>query len=392
MELQKQLRVNFDSAIKSVEKAEDNDDLYITGYANTVAKDRAGDIIPKSAWEDPEAMANYQKNPIILAYHDHSQPIGKMVEFNVTELGLEIKAKISKGAGNVYNLIKDGILSTFSVGFGIKDAKYVPDDDTFYINKLELFEVSVVSVPCNQDSVFSVSKSMESADFEQLKTQLTPSQGEDITGKQKMSSDFEKLQAELAEIKAASANSADVAAAAAAKAIADAEAAKLAKAEKEAAEKAAQEARTAEVKSAASEAAKSLIEKLETELSKGNEKFGEAVKAQQEEIVALKDEIAQLNAARSKAFAMNPVAGAMSGHAGSTEERKNIGEVAKAAIAIAKDASQASQETDKVSNNITDLNEAIEETSKGAASTSEHAENLTSLAVKLKKATEQFKI
>lgn len=167
----KEYKATIVSSIKSVH--EDEGDLIITGFANTVTKDRAGDIIPKTAWESATAMANYMKNPIILAYHDHTQPIGTMTEFNVTDFGLEITAKISKGAGRVGDLIKDGVLRTFSVGFAIKDADYDAKTDTYFITDVELHEVSVVSVPCNQDSTFSVAKSMGTSDFLDLKKTLT---------------------------------------------------------------------------------------------------------------------------------------------------------------------------------------------------------------------------
>ena len=148
---------------------DDSDELVIEGYANTITKDRAGDVIPKAAWETATAMTNYLKNPVILAYHNHSMPIGSMIDFEVTELGLKIKARISKSAGNIYNLIKEGVLKTFSVGFSIKDAEYDHKADTYFINDVELQEVSVVSVPCNQDSTFSVAKSMEKGEFESFK-------------------------------------------------------------------------------------------------------------------------------------------------------------------------------------------------------------------------------
>lgn len=147
----------------------DTDELIIEGYANTVTKDRAGDVIPKTAWETSSALTNYQKNPVILAYHNHSMPIGSMVDFEVTELGLKIKARISKAAGHIYDLIKEGVLKTFSVGFGILDAEYDHKTDTYFITDVELQEVSVVSVPCNQDSTFSVAKSMEKGEFESFK-------------------------------------------------------------------------------------------------------------------------------------------------------------------------------------------------------------------------------
>lgn len=156
---------------KSSSDSEDSP-LIIRGYANTVSKDRAGDVIPKDAWLGKNALPNYEKNPIILAFHDHSMPIGKMVSYDVTDEGLQIEAEISKAAGPVYQLIKDGILKTFSVGFRCLDAEWKKDEDIYLIKELELFEVSVVSVPCNQDSVFAVSKSLNPSDYNNFKKQL----------------------------------------------------------------------------------------------------------------------------------------------------------------------------------------------------------------------------
>lgn len=138
-----------------------SDDLIIEGLANTTGKDRAGDIVTYEAWNTPNALTNYLKNPIVLAYHDHTKPVGSVIAHEVTSRGLYIKAKISKGAGDVYNLIKDEVLQAFSIGFRVLDADYDSMTDLFIIKDVELYEVSVVSVPCNQDSVFSVSKSFK---------------------------------------------------------------------------------------------------------------------------------------------------------------------------------------------------------------------------------------
>lgn len=142
----------------------DSDTLRISGYASTNDKDRDGDVIEASAWEKPSALKDYLNNPIILAYHDHKQPIGKMVEYTVSPKGLHIVAEISKAAGDVFSLIKDGILSTFSVGFRIKDADWDSKADLFRIKEVELFETSVVSVPANASATFSVGKSFDSED------------------------------------------------------------------------------------------------------------------------------------------------------------------------------------------------------------------------------------
>jgi len=139
---------------------EEGEDIIIEGFANTTDKDRAGDVIVESAWTKG-GLDNYLKNPVILAFHDHSQPIGKMVDYGINNKGLHITATISKSAGNVYELIKSGIITAFSVGFRVKDADYDSETDIFVIKDLELHEISAVSVPMNADSLFSVAKSFD---------------------------------------------------------------------------------------------------------------------------------------------------------------------------------------------------------------------------------------
>ena len=144
-----------------VEKSEDDGPLKITGYANTTTKDRQGDVVPEEAWKKG-GLTNYAKNPIILAFHDHRRPVGKATNLEVDKGGLKITAEISKHATEVYNLVKDGILKAFSIGFLVKEADYDPKTDIFVIKNLELLEVSVVSVPANQDSLFELAKQFES--------------------------------------------------------------------------------------------------------------------------------------------------------------------------------------------------------------------------------------
>jgi HK97 family phage prohead protease/HK97 family phage major capsid protein len=147
------------------------ENIFIEGYASTNDVDRAGDVVPPGVWE--AGMVNYLKNPIILSQHDYDHPIGRMVESKVDSRGLWIKARIS-AAAEVFNLIKDGIITAFSIGFRIIDAEYNSATELFVIKELELVEISVVSVPCNQNTLFSLSKAFESADdYKQFKTQFT---------------------------------------------------------------------------------------------------------------------------------------------------------------------------------------------------------------------------
>ena len=147
------------------------DSINIEGYANSTSVDRVGDVIPMTAWN--KALENYLKNPIILAYHDHDDPIGRMIDHRVDEKGLWVKARISAAAEDVFNLVKDGVLTAFSVGFIIKDAIYDSITDLFIIKELELLEISVVAVPCNQDSTFSLSKAFDNAEeYSEFKSQF----------------------------------------------------------------------------------------------------------------------------------------------------------------------------------------------------------------------------
>ena len=162
--------------LTSTFKSHSNDDgsVMIRGMASTADFDRAGDAISAEAWTKG-GLKNFEKNPIILFNHDYDRPIGRATGLKVTENGLELEARISKSApANVCELVKEGILGAFSVGFRVKDADYLSETDGLKIKDAELFEVSVVSVPCNQEATFSLAKSFDSMDeYEEFKKTFT---------------------------------------------------------------------------------------------------------------------------------------------------------------------------------------------------------------------------
>jgi len=150
------------SNIEKASRSSKNDKFTIAGYANTTTKDRAGDVITSQAWA--KGVDNFRRNPVLLYQHKHDCPIGKVNKITVDKKGIFVNAAVSDAAETqhgIQTLIKDGALKSFSVGFKVKDGKYNRDDDSMYITDVELLEVSVVSVPCNQDSLFSIRKSFE---------------------------------------------------------------------------------------------------------------------------------------------------------------------------------------------------------------------------------------
>jgi len=136
--------------------------LRIAGYANTVDRDRVGDIILASAWAG--GVENYRMNPILLFQHDPKIPIGRVDKITVDKKGIFIEATVSQAAEKInqtQSLIKDGVLKSFSVGFRPIEQKYDNAADSTIITKVELLEVSIVSIPANQTSLFSVRKNFE---------------------------------------------------------------------------------------------------------------------------------------------------------------------------------------------------------------------------------------
>ena len=142
--------------IKSLTKGKK---LKIAGYANTTSKDRTKDIIVPEAWV--HGVKNFRKNPVLLYQHNRSDAIGRVSKVTVDRNGLYIEAEISSAKQEIQTLIKDGALKAFSVGFLPKKVSYDRKTDTNFIKSLDLFEISVVSVPANQDSLFSIRKSFD---------------------------------------------------------------------------------------------------------------------------------------------------------------------------------------------------------------------------------------
>lgn len=164
-------KVELFASFSKVEKAEDDGFVYIEGYASTNNVDRHGDIIPPEVW-NKKALKNFRKNPIVLFGHKYSEPVGFVTEISVDEKGLYVKCKID-AEDAVGRKIAKGILKTFSIGFYMLDFDYNPSMEAWVIKEVELLEVSVVSIPANQDATFSLAKQLGGeSELKQLRQKL----------------------------------------------------------------------------------------------------------------------------------------------------------------------------------------------------------------------------
>ena len=275
-----------------VEKSvnEDDQSLTIKGYASTVNKDRVGDVILKDAWSKG-GLNNYLKNPVILAFHDHKRPIGKMIDYTVDEVGLKITAKISKAAGDITDLIKDGVLQAFSVGVRVKEADYDNGTDTFLIKDVELHEVSVVSIPANQDSLFSIAKCFENeTEFAEFKQKFVKPETSGAPTEEKSENNHKEefiMDSNELEQLISKALSSELS-----KQKSEEEARKSAEA--------AEAARRAEIVTIAKSGAEALVEDLKKSMKQSEEAFAGKMAELQNDIIAKSEEIARITRDRSK--------------------------------------------------------------------------------------------
>lgn len=150
----------------------------VEGWANAGTVDRTKEIILEEAWSN---LDNYKKTGVILFNHDPDKPIGKMLEIRGTDKGLWLKAKISKSkdpfVSYIRDLVEEGVLNAFSVGFDPIDEQK-NQDGIVEVKSLDLYEVSVVTLPANQDSIFTLSsKSFKGLEYKDVKKQILRQKG-----------------------------------------------------------------------------------------------------------------------------------------------------------------------------------------------------------------------
>lgn len=125
-----------------------------SGFASTYGgePDSYGSVIARGAFTD-SLRRHSEKNtrPALLWQHDMTVPIGIWQEFEDTPQGLVGHGKLSLDvprAQDAYALMKDGALA-LSIGFNLQKGGAEFKDGVELLNKLDLIEVSLVSIPAN---------------------------------------------------------------------------------------------------------------------------------------------------------------------------------------------------------------------------------------------------
>lgn len=120
--------------------------------ASDATPDRVGDIMEPAGCD----LSDYKANPIILAQHDPSQPIGRAaVEIKSGKVEALIDfapAGVSTRADEYCGLAKHGIISAASVGFEPVESQPIAGGGRRY-TKWKLLEISLVSIPANPSAL-----------------------------------------------------------------------------------------------------------------------------------------------------------------------------------------------------------------------------------------------
>lgn len=143
----------------------------ISGYFSTYDKtpDSYGDIIEPGAFTDTIKAREETGHPFPLCFnHDYSAVIGAVDSVKDEEKGPFIEAHFldTQQAQDVRKMLQSGAIYQFSFAYDVLGARRPTAEEEKagvmnVLTKLEVFEISVVTVPANQNAVATEVKSVE---------------------------------------------------------------------------------------------------------------------------------------------------------------------------------------------------------------------------------------
>ena len=154
---------------KNFQAKQTTQDKPIKFVASTASPDRYGDVVDQKGWD----LRAYNRNPVVLFNHNPAQmPIGKgkaYVENEQLMLEVEFDQKDDM-AKTIEQKVRDGFINAVSVGFQPSKTiarSSLPADHPYhgksgqYFQASELLEVSIVTIPANNEATLSKQFSRE---------------------------------------------------------------------------------------------------------------------------------------------------------------------------------------------------------------------------------------
>lgn len=145
-------------------KSIDVEKRVFAGTATTPSPDRVGDIV------EPRGAKFSNPSPLLL-FHDHQQPVGTVTFKKPTTDGIDFEAQIPvieepgtlrERTNEAWQSIRAGIVRGVSIGFRpLSDGVELMKNGGLRFKAIEILELSLVSVPANQDATIATIKSCD---------------------------------------------------------------------------------------------------------------------------------------------------------------------------------------------------------------------------------------
>ncbi|ORL58105.1 phage major capsid protein [Pseudomonas putida] len=156
-------------------KAVDDGQRIITGIATTPSPDRVGDIV--------EPLGVQFKNPMPLLWqHEHDKPVGTVNFDKPTEKGITFTAKLAdvreegklkERIDEAWQSLKANLVRGVSIGFRPIQYSWMDDGGIRFI-ETEVYEMSLVTIPCNVDATINTIKSLDRKQLASLGKKAVP--------------------------------------------------------------------------------------------------------------------------------------------------------------------------------------------------------------------------
>lgn len=144
-------KMEYSNPVQIMELKAEGDDWLVDGYVSTFGNtDLGGDVVMPGAFK--ESLRSGPKVRFLLA-HDQALVLGVPKKLREDTKGLFGSFKISKTklGEDTHQLLMDGAIDSFSIGYSA-DAWKIVDGNIRQLDKLTLYEASLVAVPMNPDA------------------------------------------------------------------------------------------------------------------------------------------------------------------------------------------------------------------------------------------------
>lgn len=152
--------------LEGIKLYHEDEERKFSGYASTFGnEDRVGDVVLEGAFaKSLDQHKNEGTMPAMLFHHDLKRPIGKWTGISEDSKGLKVEGSLTSGvrdSDEAYALLKDGALNSMSIGYRVKKEHYDRDKKVNQLAEIDLHEISLVTIPANQEATVSAVKDSE---------------------------------------------------------------------------------------------------------------------------------------------------------------------------------------------------------------------------------------